>query len=490
VIEAQRRLPAPLPCATGAATPPGDMHRGVKDCLYPTVVTETRVPAPVRRGAIVALAEARIALNTIAKWVRCSLSSVRRWIRRAKGAGELHDQARSGRPAIYRQELQLRIVAFYCQTQPLPDAGRWTLRWAARRLQADGTVVGASPSKSTIHRILQRNRLKPHQSRFFLHITDPDFFPKMAHLVGLYRNPPANLFFFDECPGIQVLKRLTPDLQTEGMDKRLEEFEYIRHGTLDVLAFLHHADGKVYLECQANHKTDTFLAVFRRHANRVPQTEPLHYVMDNLSSHRGYRFCELVAELSAVECPPPQKLNTLEKRVHWLAREDKRIVIHYTPYHGSWLNWIEFWFAIMGRKVLGESYGSPDGLKAALEAFARDWNTLLAHPFKWSYDGSGLHEKAVKRFTKMLRLSAAQMEMRILTKQMRLLTNLLGDYVSEVSKETWEQFSEALGAQSDTIADLIQSEEGPQRKLNAQQAFADLNEALREYFAPSREIAA
>ncbi|MCP4390621.1 MAG: hypothetical protein GY802_20155, partial [Gammaproteobacteria bacterium] len=195
-----------------------------------------------------------------------------------------------------------------------------------------------------------------------------------------------------------------------------------------------------------------------------------------------------MAELSAVECPPQQKLNTLDNRVQWLAREDKRIVIHYTPYHGSWLNWIEFWFGIMGRKVLGESYGSPDGLKAALEAFALDWNTLLAHPFKWSYDGNGLHEKAVKRFTKMLHCSVAQMELRILTKQMTLLTNLLVDYVSEVPKETWEQFYEALCLQSDTITDLIQSEEGPQRKLNAQQAFANLNEALCEYFASIREI--
>jgi len=490
VVETHRHLPAPPPGAAGAAKAPGDIHSSAEDCLYPTVVTETRISEPVRRQAIVALADARIALNTIAKLVRCSLSSVRRWVQRAKGAGELHDHARSGRPAIYPQELQMRIVAFYCQTHPLPGAGRWTLRWAERRLRSDSALVGASPSKSTVHRILQRNRLKPHQSRYFLHITDPDFFPKMEHLVALYRNPPANLFFFDECPGVQILKRLTPDLQTEGMRKRLEEFEYIRHGTLDVLAFLHHADGKVHLECRADHKTDTFLAVFERHANRFSQTEPLHYVMDNLSSHRGYPFCRLVAELSAVECPLEQQLRTLDKRVEWLARQDKRIVIHYTPYHGSWLNWIEFWFAIMGRKVLGESYASPDALKAALEAFALDWNTLLAHPFKWSYDGSGLHEKAVKRFTKTLRLSAAQMELRILTKQMRLLTNLLGDYVSEVPKETWEQFSEALRLQSDTITDLIQSEEGPQRKHNAQQAFANLHEALREYFAPIHEMAA
>ncbi len=449
-----------------------------------------RISPLSRRQAIVALAGARIALNTIANLVHCSVSSVRRWIRRAKRTGEFHDHARSGRPAIYPQEVRLRIAAFYCQTRPLPGSGRWTLRWAERRLKVGDTAVGAAPGKSTLHRILQSNRLKPHQSRYFLHITDPDFFPKMEHLVGLYRSPPPNLFFFDECPGIQILKRLTPDLQTDGMRKRLEEFEYIRHGTLDVLAFLHHADGKVYLECQADHKTDTFLAVFRRHTNRFSQTEPLHYVMDNLSSHRGYPFCRLVAELSGVVCPPEQQLNTTDKRVEWLRREDKRIVIHYTPYHGSWLNWIEFWFGIMGRKVLGESFGSPDELKAALEAFAADWNILLAHPFNWSYDGRGLHEKAVKRFTKMLRHSAAQMELRILTKQMRLLTNLLKDYLSEVSKESWEQFAEVFYSQSDAINELIKGEEGPRRKHNAQQALIILTAALQDYFVPTKDMAA
>ncbi len=442
-----------------------------------------------RRQAIVALANAQIGVNAIAAVVHYSVDTVRRWIRRSKESGEFHDYARLGRPAIYTQEIQLRMVAFYCQTQPLPECGRWTLRWAAQRLKGDSTLVGAAPSKSTLHRILQSNRLKPHQSSYFLHITDPDFFPKMEHLVGLYRNPPQNLIFFDECPGIQILKRLTPDLQTDTMGKRLEEFEYIRNGTMDVLAFLQHVDGTVYLECRSDHKTDTFLAVFRRHASRYAQTDILHYVMDNLSSHRGYPFCQLVAELSGIECPPEQQLCTQAKRVEWLGREDKRVVIHFTPYHGSWLNWIEFWFGIMGRKVLSESFGSSDELKAAIEAFANEWNLLLAHPFKWSYDGKGLHEKAVKRFTKILHIAAGKMELRTLTKQMRLLANLLRGYLSEVSKESWEQLSAALCAQSETIDDLIHCESGPVRKLKAQHAALDLTTALYDYFVSTEEMA-
>jgi transposase len=427
------------------------------------------------------LANARVPVQAIALAVQYSVGTVRRWIRRSQTSGEVRDRARSGRPPRYTEEAKLRLVAFYCQTQPLPGCGRWTLRWAASRLKAEPERVGASPSKSTVHRILQSNRLKPHQSRYFLHITDPDFFPKMEHLIGLYRNPPRNLFFFDECPGIQILKRLTPDLHSHTMRKRLEEFEYIRNGTLDVFAFLNQANGTVYLECHGDHKTDTLLEVFRRHVVQCPPTEPLHDVMDNLSSHRAYPFCQRVAELSAIECPSEQALSTQAERMQWLAREDKRIVIHFTPYHGSWLNLVEIWFGILAGKVLSESFGSPDQIKTALEAFMADWNTLLAHPFQWSYDGKGLHEKAVQRFTTMLRRSPATMDIRVLTKQLMLLTNLLRDYFSEVSKECWKRFAVALSSQSQTIAELIQREEGPLRKKKAQQAAANLTAALQEH---------
>ena len=82
------------------------------------------------------------------------------------------------------------------------------------------------------------------------------------------------------------------------------------------------------------------------------------------------------------------------------------------------------------------------------------------------------------------------MELRILTKQMLLLTNLLRDYASLVSNETWAQFAAALRSQSQAIVEVIQSEEGPTRKLNAQQALAGLNEALHDAFASTQTTAA
>ena len=294
----------------------------------------------------------------------------------------------------------------------------------------------------------------------------------MEHLVSLYMNPPPNLFFFDECPGIQILKRLAPDLRSERMMKRLEEFEYIRNGTMNVLAFLNQTNGKIYAECQADHKTETFLSVFKRHVACYCATEQLDYVMDNLSTHTTSLFCQTVAELSEVPCPPESALDKLEKRVAWLTSAEKRIVIHFTPYHGSWLNLIEHWFGIMNQKVLSESFGSAEQLRSAFDAFVQNWNELQAHPFRWSYDGKGLHEKAVKRFVQMLEHRVDELEISMLTKQLCLMKNLLDDYATEISKEVQQKLIHMLQIQHVVLEERIQNEPGPVRKVKAANALS------------------
>ena len=411
----------------------------------------------------------------------CSVSTVSRSIRRMESTGDVFDLARTGRPAVYSEACKLKLTGFYCQTRPFANTGKWSLRWAEKHLAAYNERVSASPGKSTIHRILKENNLKPHQSRYFLHITDPDFFPKMEHLINLYQDPPSHLFFFDECPGIQILKRLIPDLRTDGMKKRLEEFEYIRNGTINVLAFFNYADGKVYAECQADHKTDTFLSVFKRHVSSCTSTGQIHYVMDNLSTHRGYPFCQVVAELSGAECPSKNELDDLPKRVEWLMSTDKRIVIHFTPYHGSWLNLVEFWFGIMNKKVLNESYGFPDELMKSFDAFLAEWNTILAHPFRWSYTGEGLCAKAINRFTEVLKWSAEKLEISSLTKQLRLLKNLFDQYFSDVPLPYWGKFFAVFRMNRKILQNTIDDEIGPRKKENGQKAFDTLSKTANAY---------
>jgi transposase len=311
------------------------------------------------RYQIVTLHKMGVEKRVIASFVNLDISTVNRWTERAESDMELKDKPRPGRPLVYDDAVRHRVVAFYCQTTPLPGlpgAGRWTLRWAEKILEITPELIGAGAgsmlSRSTIGRILNNQNLKPHRRKYFLQITDPDFFPKMEHLIQVYKTQKNNLFCYDECTGIQVLLRIAPDVHPEMSEKKkkawLEEFEYIRNGTIDLLAFMDVHNGKVNVECKPDHTKDTFLSVFEQHVTHVAgvrvqqeQDERIDYIMDNLASHYSYEFCELVAKLSNVHCPDRSDLKTGELRRKWLQSEEKRIVIHFTPFHGSWLNMIE-----------------------------------------------------------------------------------------------------------------------------------------------------
>ena len=70
----------------------------------------------------------------------------------------------------------------------------------------------------------------------------------------------------------------------------------------------------------------------------------------------------------------------------------------------------------------------------------------------------------------MLGESAHQMEISALTKQLKLMANLIKHYYSKVSSETWIELMNSMSFQGKTLKLLIDQEKGPRRKKNAQQA--------------------
>jgi transposase len=429
------------------------------------------------RYQIMALSRSGISHNMISKITDCSKKIVTRWSQR----DTIYDNQRSGCPVVYSEAIQLKTTAVYCQTTPLADCGRWTLRTLGKHIEHDPTLIELPTSHSTIHRFLQNQGLKPHRSKYFLHITDPNFFPKMERLTQLYLYPPEYLFNFDECPGIQILQRLAPDLQTEQMNIRLEEFEYIRNGTMDVFAFLRFKTGKVFAQCRADHKIQTLVEVFEKHLQTLPENKPLHYIMDNLASHSSYELCNLVAKYSNIKCPSEKELNRVEKRRQWLQSEDKRIIFHFTPFHGSWLNMVEIWFGILNQKCLNQSFDSPESISKAIYNFVDLWNSLLAHPFTWKYDGKGLHQKAVNRFIKMLENSMTKMNIKFMTNQFILMQNLIKNYPSEITPESWIKLHDLICANQDKFNRIIIKDGGPKRMHNSKIALKDLTDSLNAY---------
>ena len=94
----------------------------------------------------------------------------------------------------------------------------------------------------------------------------------------------------------------------------------------------------------------------------------VHVILDNLNTHRDTNQGDFVSR--------------------WNQRHGGRFRFHYTPTHGSWLNQIELWFAIVSRRVLRYgNFPSPDVLVKAIEGFVEEWNQTEARPFRWTYEG-------------------------------------------------------------------------------------------------------
>ena len=72
----------------------------------------------------------------------------------------------------------------------------------------------------------------------------------------------------------------------------------------------------------------------------------------------------------------------------WNREHGNRFLFHYTPTHGSQLNQVELWFAIVSRRILRHgNFRTADELVEAIEAFIEHCNELEAHPFRWTYRG-------------------------------------------------------------------------------------------------------
>ena len=104
-------------------------------------------------------------------------------------------------------------------------------------------------------------------------------------------------------------------------------FGYVRYGTVDLLAALNIATGKVIGKLSAQHRA----VDFRDFLDQIDrQTDPgleVHVICDNLSAHKA---------------PVVHK---------WLLAHP-RFQLHFTPTYSSWINQVERWFGLLTDKLI------------------------------------------------------------------------------------------------------------------------------------------
>lgn len=334
-----------------------------KSELERTVRATTSEQRAVLRAKAILLASSGRNNSAISAILGCDIKTVRKW--RARFIKErmdgLYDLSRSGRPRKFTASHRHDMIAMILQAPP-PPFSTWTLEMAAQALTTRGIVKAIS--LETISRWLRTADVKPHRCKYWLNSNDPDFKVKMDRVLDLYMNPPKNcrVICIDEKTCIQAVERRYPDQNMRSGRIRRKEFEYVRHGTVHLIAAFDVQSGAVYAECVDKNNSEAFLLFLCRLRQRYPN-EALHFILDNGTTHRSRRTGKFFA------------------RHRWLGTPV------YLPTHASWLNQIEIWFSVLARQALKNlSVNSREQLIATIYAYV-DHHNRKAKPYKWTKTG-------------------------------------------------------------------------------------------------------
>ncbi len=163
---------------------------------------------------------------------------------------------------------------------------------------------------------------------------DPEFVRKAVEIIELELNPPTDgpTFCVDEKTGIGVRQPAAPSQAGRPGQPARREFEYMRHGTADLLAAFCVNDGRVTGLVRQQHRSREFCELLGLLDRQTPLGQTIHLIVDPVSLHRS-------AEVAV-----------------WLARRPWRtFAFLWLPTHACWLSFVEVWFAILSKKCLKRS---------------------------------------------------------------------------------------------------------------------------------------
>jgi transposase len=132
---------------------------------------------------------------------------------------------------------------------------------------------------------------------------------------------------------------------------RREDYEYVRNGTRNLFLFFEPLSGWRHVQVtEQRTKVDWAEAIRELVDVHYPNAATIVLVLDNLNTHTLGALYEAFA---------PEEARRIARRLE----------IHYTPKHGSWLNMAEIELSVLGRQCLRQRL--PDAER--LTAEARAW---------------------------------------------------------------------------------------------------------------------
>jgi len=343
--------------------------------------SRTEPMARVIRAKAILMSANDINPSDISTAVNLSKVSISKLVNKCIAFGaikSLDDLPRSGRKPIITDDDKTYVKHIAC-TKPKEfkySEELWTQEKLAKHIRENCVAAGypnlVNINKSMVWKILDADGIKPFRIRYYLERRDPDFDVKMKKVLMVYKevqvaieteqNTGVVTLSFDEKPGIQALGSTVEDQpvsEEHGFIGR--DSDYIRYGTVSLLAGLNLITGEVVPLVSESHNSDDFITFLKKVDAKYPQAEHIRIVLDNLKTHSSRQVME------------------------YLNEKPGRFEFVFTPKHGSWLNLVESFFGKMSRAMLrGIRVKSKQELIDRIYAYIDEVN---AEPvvYRWTY---------------------------------------------------------------------------------------------------------
>jgi hypothetical protein len=178
-------------------------------------------------------------------------------------------------------------------------------------------------------------------------------------------NPDIPVICMDEQPH-QLLSEIAEPIPMKPGQSWREDYEYKREGTCSIFVFTEPLRGWRRIEAtERRTRIDWARQVERLLTINYPHAEKVRLIMDNLNTHTVG---------SLYQAFPAEHARSLAKRLE----------IHHTPKHGSWLNVAEIELSVVTRQSLGNRVPDIASLNNILTSWERSRN-LSGKPVDWHF---------------------------------------------------------------------------------------------------------
>jgi hypothetical protein len=166
---------------------------------------------------------------------------------------------------------------------------------------------------------------------------DAEYVERMEDVLTLYAAPVDErepVVCLDERP-VVLHDADRPELPARPGQPTRRDYEYVRCGTANVFCIVEPKTGRHLTHATRRRTRRDFARALRKIARRHCRARMIHLVVDNLNTH---------SETSCIEA-----FGQTAGAALW-----RRVTLHYTPKHGSWLNAAELEASLVARECLGK----------------------------------------------------------------------------------------------------------------------------------------